>query len=125
MTLILKQLFGLLKLINSDTGHIQISMGLTAGFILGMTPAFSIQTILIWLTVIFFRIQIGAALISAFFFSFIAYLLDPIFHWVGSMVLESSALFGLLTSLYNLPLVPLTRFNNSVVMGVWNSCLFY
>lgn len=117
MGLILKQLFGLLKLLNSDTGSNQIATGIAAGFVLGMTPFFSLQSILIFFCIFIFRIQIGAVFLSAFFFKFIAYLLDPAFHAVGSQALELTALQGFYTYLFNLPIIPFTRFNNTVVMG--------
>ncbi len=117
MVLLLKQLFGFLKLLNSDTGTNQLAAGVAVGFVLGMTPFFSLQSILIFICLLVFRIQIGAAFLSAFFFAFMAYLLDPVFHTVGSAVLESTGLESLFITLYNMPLVPFTRFNNSIVMG--------
>jgi len=117
MTILFKQLFGLLKLLNSETGQNQIAAGIAAGFILGMTPAFSLQTLIVFLCLFLFRIQMGMAFLACFFFKFIAWALDPAFHAVGSAVLEMPALFSLWTTLYNMPIVPLTRFNNSVVMG--------
>jgi uncharacterized protein (TIGR03546 family) len=36
---------------------------------------------------------------------------------VGSSILEMDALRGLFTTMYNVPLLPLTRFNNTIVMG--------
>jgi uncharacterized protein (TIGR03546 family) len=117
MGLILKQIFAFIKLLNSDTGTISLSMGMTCGFILGMTPTLSLHSLLIFLILFFFRIQVGAALITAFFFKFVAFLLDPMFHSVGSKVLEMDSLKNIFTTLYNLPIIPFTRFNNSIVMG--------
>ncbi len=117
MSLLLKQLFGFLKLLNSETGHNQIAAGIAAGFVLGMTPVLSLQTLLVFLCILIFRIQAGAAFLSAFFFAFVAWLLDPVFHSVGLTVLSMPSLQGLFTMLYNMPIVPLTRFNNTVVMG--------
>lgn len=117
MTLLLKQLFSFIKLLNSDKGTNQIASGIMCGMILGFTPAFSLQTLLVILVIFFFRIQIGAALLAAVFFALPAYWLDPVFHLVGSQVLELTALQPLFTSLYNMPILPLTRFYNSVVMG--------
>ncbi len=117
MGLILKQLFSFIKLLNSDTGKISLALGMTCGFILGMTPVLSLHSLLIFLILFFFRIQLGAALVTAFFFKFVAFLLDPVFHLVGSKVLEIEALQGIYTQLYNMPIIPYTRFNNSVVMG--------
>lgn len=117
MGLILKQLFSFIKLLNSDTGKISLALGMTCGFILGMTPVLSLHSLLIFLILFFFRIQIGAALVTAFFFKFVAYLMDPVFHSVGSKFLEMESLQGILTQLYNMPIIPYTRFNNSIVMG--------
>ncbi len=117
MGLILKQIFAFIKMLNSDTGSNQIAAGIAAGFILGMTPVFSLQTLLVFLCILLFRIQAGAAFLTAFFFKFIAYLLDPVFDSVGDSVLGMDSLQPLFTTLYNLPIVPLTRFNNSIVMG--------
>lgn len=117
MGLLLKQLFQFLKLLNSDTGTLQIAAGIAAGFVLGMTPAFSLQTVLIFVCIFLFRIQIGAAFLAAFFFKFIAFLLDPAFDAVGFWVLNLPSLQSFFTSLYNMPIVPFTRFNNTIVMG--------
>ncbi len=117
MTFILKQIFAFLKLLNSDTGTNQIASGIACGLILGFAPAFSLQTLLVILLLLFFRIQIGAATVFAFFFSLIAWALDPVAHAIGTVVLEMPALQGLFTEMYNMPIVPFTRFNNSIVMG--------
>lgn len=117
MGLILKQIFAFIKLLNSETGTNQISFGIAFGFILGMSPSLSLQTLLVFLVVLIFRVQMGAVFLSAFFFKFIAYLLDPAFDVLGRKILESPSLTNLWTSFYNLPIIPLTRFNNSIVMG--------
>lgn len=117
MTLLFKQIFGFLKLLNSDTGTISLAMGVSLGFVLGMSPMLSLQGILILLIAIFFRVQLGAVFISSFFFAFVAYLLDPAFHALGEKILLSPGLAELWTTLFNMPLLPLTRFNNTIVMG--------
>lgn len=117
MTLLLKQIFSFLKLLNSDTGHNQLASGLACGLILGFAPFLSLQTVLVLSLVFVFRIQLGAAFLSAFFFKFIAYLLDPITHIIGKSILEQESLRELFVEMYNMPIIPLTRFNNSIVMG--------
>jgi len=77
MTLILKQLFALINLLNSDTGTNQIAAGFACGLILGFAPMLSLQALLVFICLFLFRIQIGAALVSGFFFAFIAWLFDP------------------------------------------------
>lgn len=117
MTLLLKQIFNFLKLLNSDTGTNQLAVGLALGLVLGFAPVLSIQTLLVFFIIFFFRVQIGAAFLSAFFFKFIAYLFDQPAHILGKAVLETDSLRPLFTTMYNMPIVPLTRFNNSIVMG--------
>lgn len=117
MTFLLKQLFGFFKLLHSETGNNQLAWGIALGFILGMTPALSLQSLLVFLCMFFFRVQIGAAFLAAFFFKFVAFLLDPIFDVVGQNVLGIEPLQGFFTTLYNMPIIPFTRFNNSIVMG--------
>ncbi|MBO9668405.1 MAG: TIGR03546 family protein [Bdellovibrio sp.] len=117
MTLLLKQIFNFLKLLNSDTDTNPLAFGLSLGLILGFAPFFSIQTAIVLLIVFVFRVQLGAAFLSAFFFKFVAFLFDYPSHLLGKSVLEAEALRPLFVSMYNMPFVPMTRFNNSIVMG--------
>lgn len=117
MTLILKQIYGLLKVLNSDTGENQIAAGVACGLILGFAPALSLQTLLVFIIIFIFRVQAGAAFTSAFFFAMVAYIFDPMFDQVGQVILEMESLKPLYTTMYNMPIVPFTKFYNSVVMG--------
>lgn len=117
MTLLLKQIFSFFKLLNSDSGTNSLALGLAMGVILGFSPFLSLQTALVLILVFFFRVQLGAALLSAFFFKLTAYLIDPLSNKLGQSILESETLRPLFRDLYNMPLIPLTRFNNSIVMG--------
>lgn len=117
MTLLLKQLYTFLKLLNSDTGTNQLATGLTLGLLLGFAPIVSIQTVIVLFLVFIFRVQLGAAIISAFFFKFVAFLFDVPSHYLGKAVLENETLRPIFISMYNMPFMPMTRFNNSIVMG--------
>ena len=117
MGLLIKQIISLIKLLHSDTGQNQIASGLAFGVFLGFAPFLSLQTFLVLFIVFIFRVQLGAAFLSAFFFKFVAFLLDPVADILGRSVLESSGLRGLWSSMYNVPLLPMTRFNNSIIMG--------
>ena len=117
MSLLLKQFFELLRLLHSDTETKSIALGLSLGLVLGFSPILSLQTLLILGFCFLFRVQITALFLSSFVFKFIAYLLDPICHQVGRWFLENENLIPLWTQLYNLPLVPFTQFNNTIVMG--------
>jgi uncharacterized protein (TIGR03546 family) len=107
----------MIKLLHSENGTHQLAIGLTLGTFLGFSPFFSLQTILIFFIIFIFRVQIGAAFLSAFFFKFVAYLIDPAADYMGRLTLENTALIPVWTTLFNMPIVPYTRFNNSIVMG--------
>jgi uncharacterized protein (TIGR03546 family) len=117
MSFILQQIFGFFKLLNSETGHNQIASGIALGLVLGLSPALSLQSAIVFLLIFLFRVQLGAALLSSFFFKFAGYALDPLVDPFGQWILEQPGLRPLYIQLYNMPLIPLTRFNNSVVMG--------
>ncbi len=117
MTLLFKQIFAFLKLLNSDTGTFSLAAGVSLGMVLGMSPLLSLQGLLIVIICLLFRVQVGAVFISSFFFAFVAYLFDPAFHALGEKLLLNPDLASLWTKLFNMPLVPLTRFNNTIVMG--------
>ncbi len=117
MTLIIKQIMNLIRLLHSDTGQNQIATGLAFGVFLGFAPFISIQTLLVLFIVFIFRVQLGAAFLSAFFFKFIAFLMDPLADSIGRSLLETSTLRSLWLTMYNTPFLPMTRFNNSIVMG--------
>lgn len=117
MTLLIKQMINIIRLLHSENGHNQLAWGLTFGMFLGFSSFFSIQTFLVLFFVFIFRVQWGAAMISAFFFKFVAFLIDPLADPIGRWILEAPALRSLWTKMYNTPILPYTRFNNSIVMG--------
>ena len=117
MSFLLNQMFQLLKLLNSNKGTNQIAAGIALGAVMGFSPVFSLQYVVAFLLMLVFRIQIGAALISATFFAFPAFLIDGWANQLGQVILEAPSLRPLFTQLYNMPIVPFTRFNNSIVMG--------
>ncbi len=117
MSLVLKQIFSFLKLLNSETGTTQIALGLSLGIILGFAPTLSLQTLFVFGLSFVFRIQLGAVFLSTFVFKFLAYLADPLCHEIGRLALENTSMQPLFTTLYNMPVVPLSQFNNTIVMG--------
>lgn len=117
MTILLKQIINFIRLLHSETGQNQVAAGLAFGVFLGFAPFLSLQTVFVLLVVFIFRVQLGAAFLSAFFFKFVAFLLDPVADPIGRALLEQESLRPLWTTMYNVPLLPMTRFNSSIVMG--------
>jgi uncharacterized protein (TIGR03546 family) len=96
----------------------QVAGGFALGSILGLSPMLTLQGVLVWLIILILNVNLSATFVALTVFSFFAFFLDPLFHWFGFQILTNiNALQGLWTSLYSAPIAPLTRFNNTVVMG--------
>lgn len=114
----IKLLGKLLKALSSDASPGQIAGGFVLGMILGLTPFWSLHNLIVILLIILIRVNISMAIFSFLIFSGIAYLFDPLFHSLGYVILvDATFLHGFWVALYNLPLLALSNFNNTVVMG--------
>jgi uncharacterized protein (TIGR03546 family) len=96
----------------------QVAGGFALGAILGLSPMLTLQGALIWLIILLLDVNLSAATVSIAVFSLVAYLFDPLFHRFGYFLLvHTPPLHGVWTFLYNAPITPLTRFNNTIVLG--------
>jgi uncharacterized protein (TIGR03546 family) len=107
-----------LKVLRDGQTPNQIAGGFALGSILGLSPMFTLQGAIVWLVLLILNVNLSAGLLALTVFSLFAYLLDPAFHALGYWLLvRVDALQAMWTTLYNAPLAPLTRFNNTVVLG--------
>jgi uncharacterized protein (TIGR03546 family) len=107
-----------IQILRSGQTPRQIAGGFALGSMVGLMPLLTLQGLFIWLVILVLDVNLTAALLSATLFTLVAYLFDPLFHALGYFFLtDISALQGLWSSLYNAPVAPLTRFNNTVVLG--------
>jgi len=106
------------QLLHSDISPNQIAGGAALGSIIGLSPHFSLQNLVIFFIILVLNVNIGAAFLAIGLFGLVGFLLDPVAHKVGYLLLvKADALTPLWTYLYNLPIVPFTRFYNTVVLG--------
>src|SRR5439155_25721042 len=63
------------------------------------------------------NVSVAGGLVGWAMFVPVGFLLDPLFDWIGHSLLLAPSLRGLWTSLSNTPIIPLTKFNISVVLG--------
>jgi len=98
-----------------DPSH--IAAGFALGASLGLLPKGNLFAASFFLLFFFFRVEKGMALLSALLFTPLGYLVEPAAHRIGYELLAWAPLKPLWTLLYNLPIVPWTRFNNTVVLG--------
>lgn len=113
----LKILSGLLKALEGGGDPRHAAAGLALGAVWGLVPKGNLFSPIFFLFFFFFRAGKGVALASALVFTSLGYLLDGLAHGLGLALLTAGPLRPLWTWLYGLPLVPLTKFNNTVVLG--------
>lgn len=108
----------LIKILRSNQAPSQIAGGFILGLFLGMIPQFNLIHVLVILVVVLVNVNITAVVFSLAVFKMVAYLLDPVLHALGySLLVDAGFLQGLWRGLYNAPVIPYTRFYNTVVMG--------
>ncbi|MDR2431278.1 MAG: TIGR03546 family protein [Candidatus Margulisbacteria bacterium] len=112
-------IFNQLKKLNDALGGERIrclAAGLVLGMFLGLLPL-SINSLLVCALIFSLKNQRQLALLGALVFGALGFLLDPLAHSLGLAALRAGFLQGLWTFFYNLPFLPFTGFNNSIVMG--------
>jgi len=120
--LFLKLIQQLVKALNSDGTPGQVAAGIALGAVFGLTPLMNLHNLVLFGCALIFNLSLPGVFLGWTLAVPVGFALDPVFDAVGSALLGAPALRGLWTALYNLPVVPFTNFNNSVVLGsfvVW------
>jgi len=111
---------GLAKLILALNGNVkksQIAAGLAWGVLLGLVPAGNFFWIILMLVSFFFSHHHGSKFLMMAVIKVCAPLIVHPVDLLGWQILHIDALQGMFTSLYNMPFVPFTKFNNTLVAG--------
>jgi uncharacterized protein (TIGR03546 family) len=107
----------LITIMNEGATPRQISGAVALGAIIGLTPSGPVRLFVFFLLLII-DVNLSAALFSAAVFKMLAYLLDPLANSLGyALLVSAGGLKPLWTALYNMPLAPFTKFNNTLVLG--------
>jgi len=115
---LVKLLQSLVKALHSEGTPGQLAAGLALGSILGLTPLVSLHNAVVFALIVMLNVSFAGALLGWALFIPVGFLLDPLFDHIGHvLLLHTPALTPLWTSLYNMPVVPLTNFNNTVTLG--------
>ncbi len=113
-----------IKVMRAGASPVQIAGGFSLGLLIGLMPFMTLQSVTIFCIIFLLNVNLSAATLATLVAGFGAFLLDPLFHNLGFYVLTGiPALQNAWTALYNVPFGPLTRFNNTVVMGSFISGL--
>ncbi|MCL1972474.1 MAG: TIGR03546 family protein [Endomicrobia bacterium] len=106
----------ILKVSRRDVSHNQIAFGAVLGVFFGLVPGILLK-IFIFALIMIMQVNIAAAFASAAVFWLIGLFTDPVSDRIGFFILNADSLVPFWSSLYNIPVVPFTKFNNTVVMG--------
>ncbi len=118
MLILLKLLQQLVKTLNSEGTPGQIAAGMALGAVLGLTPLVNLHNLVMLGAIMVFNVSFPGAMLGWALAVPVGFALDPLFDLIGrKLLLETPALTPLWTSLANTPVVPLTNFNNTVVLG--------
>ncbi len=111
-------IFKLIKALHSKENPHNIAMGFALGSIIGSSPSMTLQNFIVFLLILVLNVSIPAAFFGIFFFGCFAYFFDPQFHNLGYFLLvKLEFLKPFWTYLYNIPIAPLSKFYNTVVLG--------
>jgi len=121
---LLKFLQSLVKALHSEGTPGQLAAGLALGSILGLTPLINLHNAVVFGLIILLNVSFPGAMLGWAVFTPIGFLLDPLFDAVGHfLLLDAAGLRPLWTRLFNVPVVPLTNFDNTIVLGSFVSAL--
>ena len=107
----------LAKALTSEVTPRRMALGCALGLWVGLVPKGNLTGIALMMVLGTLRVNLGAGLLTAFVFSWIGSLTDPLTDRIGGLMLSAEWLRPLWTAMYDTPLLPWTGFNNSVVLG--------
>lgn len=113
----LRPLLSLVMAVLEEESPRVLAASLAFGLVLGFVPKDNLLAALLGLLLLAMRFNLTLATTSAAVFSGVAAMLDPVADALGRSVLTHPTLSPLWALLYELPLAPWTRFNNTIVMG--------
>jgi len=118
MLTIVKLLQSLIKALHSEGTPGQLAAGLALGSIMGLTPLMSLHNVVIFALIVMLNVSFAGAMLGWALFVPVGFLLDPLFDHIGhQLLMHTPALTPLWTAMYNMRVVPLTNFNNTVTLG--------
>jgi uncharacterized protein (TIGR03546 family) len=103
--------------LNTNVRKEQIAAGFAWGILLALVPVGNILWFALFILTFFFKINSGMQLFTIVIVKLFRLALIPAIDAVGWALLNIGELRPTYTMLYNLPIAPLTRFNNTLVAG--------
>ncbi len=120
----LKYLVGSIRDLSSPR---RIAAGVALGMVIGLVPKDNLTAAALGMLLLALRVNLAAGSLSTLLFLWIGSSFEPILDRIGFALLSWPALEPIGSRLYQLPLVPWTDLNNTLVMGglVLGLALYY
>jgi len=114
---ILRLIAKVIAVMNSNTRSFQVGAAVAFGLLLGLLPSNNLIFAVVLVVLFLVRVHLGIAIITAVGFSLLAPAFDPLLNRLGAWLLSLPALQVTYSRLYEMPIVPWTHFNNTLVAG--------
>lgn len=114
---ILRPLRFLVRALMADNSPQQMALGFALGLMIGLVPKGNLIAVSLMLLLGAVRVNLGTGMLTAFCVSWIGIVIDPLSDQIGRFLLRHEALQEFWTELYSMPVLPWTKFNNTVVLG--------
>jgi len=113
----IKQLLSVRRAIVGRNEPAQLAWGVAFGVLLGIVPHGNLLAVGLLILLLSLRVNHGIATVAAVASTFLATKLDPYSHQLGDYVLTHEDYSTYFASVWQLPFVPWTDINNTIVTG--------
>lgn len=113
----------LIKTLNSEGTPNQIAAGIAIGAVLGLTPLISLHNLLLIALAVITRVSLPGVILGWMLFIPVGFIFDPQFNSIGEWLLLHPSLETLWAGWYNAPVIALSNFNNTIVLGSFTGWL--
>jgi len=121
----LKFVKSIIKILHSNVSEDEAAAGFAIGSIMGLLPFASLINVFMLFLIIILNVNYSAAALAIIIFGIVGSFTDPAAGFIGNILLaKMDILTPFWSYLYNVPLIPFTRFNNTVVLGSLVIALF-
>ncbi len=116
----------ILVALNGNSRPGELASGIAWGICLALIPAGNLLWPLLFITAFIIKHNLAAMFLSLLLFAGPAAALDPLLHKTGLFLLQMPLLQNFFTVLYNTPVLPWLKFNNTLIMGafIWSLVLW-
>jgi len=113
----IKSIARLVAALNANSRPWEIGAGAAFGLLLGLVPGANLLWIALFVLTFFLKLNMAMQFLLMGLARLLVPLVDPALDALGGAVLTAPFLQGLFTTLASAPVVPLTRFSSTLVMG--------